>query len=42
MVYEIVLAILRAAERMKLTEKEIQGIFHNNGMAIIGNVAVSK
>ncbi|MCF6334749.1 MAG: amidohydrolase, partial [Spirochaetales bacterium] len=40
MVYEIVLAILRAAERVKLTDKEVQGIFHDNGMKILNNVTV--
>ena len=40
MVYEIVLALLRAAERIKLREKEIQALFHDNGMEIIRKVAV--
>jgi len=40
MAYEIVLALIRAAERMKLGKKEIQGIFHDNGMNIINKVAI--
>ena len=40
MVYEIVLAILRAAERLKLSKEEIESIFHDNGIEIIERVSV--
>jgi hypothetical protein len=40
MVYEIILAILRAAERVKLREEETQAIFHDNGINIINKVEV--
>ncbi len=42
MVYEIVLAVIRAAERMKLTDTQISGIFHDNGMKIIGKTSVPE
>ncbi len=42
MVYEIILALLRAAERVKLKESEIQRIFYANGMDIINNVELLK
>ena len=40
MVYEIMLAIIRAGERIKLKEKEIKSIFHDNGMRIINRVSL--
>jgi hypothetical protein len=40
MVYEIVMAIVRAAERVGLSEIEKRSIFHDNGMAIINRVKV--
>ena len=38
MVYEIVLAIRRAAERVKLAEEKLTAIFHQNGMAVLNQV----
>ena len=38
MVYEIVLAIRRAAEQVGLSESELRGVFHDNGMAVIERV----
>ena len=38
MVYEIVLAIRRAAERVKLSEDRLTAIFHDNGMALLDKV----
>jgi len=40
MVYEIILALLRAADRMRLSEAETQAIFHDNGMELINRVAL--
>jgi len=38
MVYEIVLAIRRAAERVKLPEEKLTAIFHHNGMEVLDRV----
>ena len=38
MVYEIALAIRRAAEREGLSEKKLHGIFYDNGMALLKRV----
>ena len=38
MVYEIVLAIRRAAEWVKLPEKKLTAIFHENGMKVLDRV----
>jgi len=38
MVYEIVLAVERAAQRVGLSATQLQGIFHDNGMAVLGRV----
>ena len=40
MIYEIILAILRASERLKLSKEEIESIFYDNGMKIIEKVSV--
>jgi Amidohydrolase len=40
MVYEIVLAIRRAAERVKISERELQAIFHDNGRRLLERVRV--
>ena len=40
MVYEIILAIQRAAERVQLSKEELQGIFYDNGMALLEDVNV--
>jgi hypothetical protein len=38
MVYEIILAIRRAAERVNLAEEKLKAIFHDNGMKILERV----
>jgi hypothetical protein len=38
MVYEIVLAIHRAAERVKLPQQKLTAIFHENGMKVLDGV----
>ena len=38
MAYEIVLAVRRAAEQARLSEAELRGVFHDNGMALIERV----
>ena len=38
MVYEIILAIRRAAERVNLAEEKLKAIFHDNGMKILEQV----
>ncbi|MEW5816728.1 MAG: amidohydrolase family protein [Spirochaetota bacterium] len=40
MVYEIILAIRRAAERLKLSEKKLKEIFYENGMKLLETVTV--
>jgi predicted TIM-barrel fold metal-dependent hydrolase len=40
MVYEIVLAIRRAAERAKISEGELRAIFHDNGARLLERVEV--
>ena len=40
MVYEIILAIRRAAERARIPEAELQAVFHDNGMRLLGRVKV--
>lgn len=42
MVYEIILAIRRAAERSGLTESELHGIFYDNGMRLLEHVRDGK
>jgi len=38
MVYEIILAIRRASERVGLSREQLRDIFYNNGMALINSV----
>ena len=38
MVYEIILAVRRAAERVGLPQEKIHNIFYNNGMSLINCV----
>ena len=38
MVYEIILAIRRAAERVGLHEDKLRDIFYQNGMSLINKV----
>ena len=38
MVYEIALAVARAAERMKLPPEKLASIFYENGMKVLGRV----
>jgi hypothetical protein len=38
MVYEIILAIRRAAERVRLSEKKLKAIFHDNGLGLLKRV----
>jgi hypothetical protein len=38
MVYEIILAIRRAAERAGITEGELRAIFHDNGAGLLERV----
>jgi hypothetical protein len=38
MVYEIILAIRRAAERVGLAQAEMHGIFYDNGMSLLAHV----
>ncbi|MFH1904429.1 MAG: amidohydrolase family protein [bacterium] len=40
MVYEIILAIRRAAERAQLSQEQLQAIFYDNGMALLKSVRV--
>lgn len=40
MIYEIILAVYRAAERLKLSKEETESIFHDNGMRIINRVSI--
>lgn len=40
MVYEIILAIQRAAERVQLSQDQLQSIFYNNGMGLLKSVRV--
>lgn len=40
MVYEIILAIRRAAERAQLSQAQLQAIFYDNGMALLKSVRV--
>ncbi len=41
MVYEIILAIRRAAERAQLSHAQLQAIFYDNGMALLKSVCVN-
>lgn len=41
MVYEIILAIRRAAERVGLSQDQLRAIFHNNGMVLLKKVSTS-
>ena len=40
MVYEIILAIIRACELLKISKEEIRSIFHDNGMEIINKISI--
>lgn len=42
MVYEIILAIRRAAERVKLPEKKLKAIFFDNGMRLLERVHLRR